>query len=66
MAEKNKFKPEVTRIRLNPEQAVLICLCYNTSRQVSMRSCTTKQFTTCDAEAKHTMTAYYATGAISS
>jgi len=27
---KPKFKPEITRVKLNPEQAVLQCTCYNT------------------------------------
>ena len=30
MSRKPKFKPVVTRIKLNPEQAVLSCSCYNT------------------------------------
>lgn len=29
MAKKAKFKPEITRIKLNPEQAVLACACYS-------------------------------------
>jgi hypothetical protein len=29
MARKPKFKPIVTRVKLNPEQAVLACGCYN-------------------------------------
>ena len=29
MPRKPKFKPEITRIALNPEQAVLTCECYN-------------------------------------
>lgn len=32
MYKKIKFKPEITRIRLNPEQAVLQCNCFDTSR----------------------------------
>ena len=28
MPRKPKFRPEITRIRLNPEQAVLTCECY--------------------------------------
>ena len=28
MARKAKFKPEITRVKLNPEQAVLTCSCY--------------------------------------
>jgi hypothetical protein len=30
MGRKPKFKPVITRIRLNPEQAVLLCDCYDT------------------------------------
>jgi len=30
MSRKPKFKPEITRVKLNPEQAVLSCMCYNT------------------------------------
>lgn len=26
--KKPKFKPEITRVKLNPEQAVLTCVCY--------------------------------------
>jgi len=26
---KRKFKPVITRVKLNPEQAVLTCNCYN-------------------------------------
>lgn len=29
MPKKPKFKPEITRVRLNPEQAVLACGCYD-------------------------------------
>jgi len=29
MPKKPKFKPEITRVKLNPEQAVLYCECYN-------------------------------------
>ncbi len=28
MSRKPKFKPEITRVRLDPEQAVLLCGCY--------------------------------------
>jgi len=30
MAGKPKFRPIITRVKLNPEQAVLQCACYNT------------------------------------
>ena len=29
MSKKSKFKPEVTKIALNPEQAVLTCDCFS-------------------------------------
>jgi hypothetical protein len=29
MAKKPKFKPVITRVKLNPEQAVLTCTCSN-------------------------------------
>ena len=30
---KPKFRPRITRIKLNPEQAVLSCSCYNTGNR---------------------------------
>ncbi|MBU0502964.1 MAG: hypothetical protein ABH882_05060 [Candidatus Omnitrophota bacterium] len=30
MSAKKKFNPAITRIKLNPEQAILVCPCYNT------------------------------------
>lgn len=30
MSRKPRFKPEITRVKLNPEQTVLSCNCYNT------------------------------------
>lgn len=32
MSRKLKFKPEITRIKLNPEQAVLECICYTAEK----------------------------------
>ena len=29
MSRKPKFRPEIRRIKLNPEQAVLLCNCYD-------------------------------------
>jgi hypothetical protein len=29
MSRKPKFRPEIRRIKLNPEQAVLVCDCWN-------------------------------------
>jgi len=31
MSRKPKFRPVITRVKLNPEQAVLTCTCYNRS-----------------------------------
>ncbi len=33
MSRKPKFKPQITRVKLNPEQAVLACTCYNTGKR---------------------------------
>jgi len=33
MSKKLKFKPKITRIKLNPEQAVLTCYGYNTGKE---------------------------------
>jgi len=33
MPKKAKFKPLITRIKLNPEQAVLSCNCYSVGRR---------------------------------
>jgi len=35
MKKKSKFKPMITRIKLNPEQAVLACTCYNVGRRAT-------------------------------
>ncbi len=34
MPKKPKFKPEITRVALNPEQAVLVCNCYDTEDNI--------------------------------
>lgn len=33
MAKKLKFRPVITRIKLNPEQAVLVCSCFSAGGQ---------------------------------
>ncbi|MBN1492822.1 MAG: hypothetical protein JW938_01595 [Candidatus Omnitrophica bacterium] len=38
MAKKPKFKPEITRVKLNPEQAVLACTCMAIGMQWTHRS----------------------------
>ena len=32
MSRKPRFNPEITRVKLNPEQAVLNCPCYSTEK----------------------------------
>jgi hypothetical protein len=40
MSKKPKFKPEITRVKLDPEQAVLNCACYNLGLRASYLSST--------------------------
>ena len=35
MARKLRFKPTITRVKLNPEQAVLSCACYACDHRVA-------------------------------
>jgi len=46
MTEKIRFKPVITRIKLNPEQAVLACGCYGLGRKSSSGG-TTSAASTC-------------------
>jgi hypothetical protein len=39
MSKKPKFKPALTRVKLNPEQAVLNCACYNSGRTMFSNNC---------------------------
>ena len=34
MPRKPKFRPEIRRVKLNPEQAVLLCDCYDSTRRL--------------------------------
>ena len=36
--KKTKFKPRITRVKLNPEQAVLSCACYDVGMQINIKS----------------------------
>lgn len=38
--KKNSFNPEITRIKLNPEQAVLLCACYRGTISTAARTAT--------------------------
>jgi len=35
MLKKQKFKPEIKQVKLNPEQAVLACTCFRTGVMLS-------------------------------
>jgi hypothetical protein len=45
--QKKKFKPVITRVKLNPEQAVLTCNCYNTSNYYNPGSSSVAGTTKC-------------------
>lgn len=47
MHRKPKFSPQVTRIKLNPEQAVLYCACFQYGRQSGTR---TARASTCNIQ----------------
>jgi len=52
MARKPKFKPVITRVKLNPEQAVLTCACHTVGYQHGTATAGFRSFTfvtTCDA-----------------
>ncbi|MFH0732129.1 MAG: hypothetical protein V2A72_04295 [Candidatus Omnitrophota bacterium] len=51
MANKKKFKPQVTRVKLNPEQAVLGCSCYDIGIY-HIDHLETRSFNACIPEAK--------------
>lgn len=50
MSRKPKFKPVITRVKLNPEQAVLACDCYDGS--VARRA--SASLTVCVARTRNT------------
>jgi hypothetical protein len=52
MSGKMKFMPVVTRIKLNPEQAVLVCSCWNSRRAVSNARGTRRRTGICGASAR--------------
>jgi len=45
---KPKFNPIITRVKLNPEQAVLACSCYNARRANSMANNRTTLASVCN------------------
>jgi len=36
MPRKRKFRPRITKIKLNPEQAVLTCTCFDAAQRLSL------------------------------
>jgi hypothetical protein len=60
MAEKLRFKPVITRIKLNPEQAVLACACYRGITWARDKART--PFTFCSARTRTIITSYSTTG----
>jgi len=54
MGRKAKFNPEVTRIKLNPEQAVLSCSCSKNGKAVgASNTATGDYFTPCGKTASN-------------
>jgi len=56
MAEKLRFKPVITRIKLNPEQAVLACACYRGTAWVRNKAKTGVSY--CSARTRRIITSY--------
>ncbi len=48
MRKKKKFKPVITRVALNPEQAVLSCSCYSGFKNWTSTDTGSSQETVCD------------------
>ncbi|MEW6075263.1 MAG: hypothetical protein AB1530_03045 [Candidatus Omnitrophota bacterium] len=48
MPKKEKFKPVISRVKLNPEQAVLVCSCYNAGLEYTT-NVGTRYTSACDA-----------------
>jgi len=61
MSGKLKFNPQITQIKLNPEQAVLACSCWSGGRALS--STGTRAATTCISNTRNTSAAYRSTAA---
>lgn len=62
MPEKMKFKPVVTQIKLNPEQAVLACLCYTVGRYWRRTRARSIGTTICRYNSRTLPTATWSTG----
>jgi len=48
MPKREKFKPVINRVKLNPEQAVLVCSCFNKG-ETWVSSVGTRYTSYCDA-----------------
>jgi hypothetical protein len=54
MATKPAFNPQVTRIELNPEQAVLTCSCFHCARAYNASRTGTARATVCSYNVRRT------------
>ena len=64
MADRPKFRPMITRIKLNPEQAVLACACYSASRAGRLGGTSAARYACYST--RRTTRITYATGTVSS
>ena len=51
MSSKMKFLPIVTKVKLNPEQAVVVCTCWGSGRAINAAGTRTRA-TVCGASAR--------------
>lgn len=65
-AKKKKFRPVITRVKLNPEQAVLSCACYNQFNQTSSFTFNSSNADACSGKSVTFDTANYSFGTVSS
>ena len=61
MRQKLKFKPVISRIKLNPEQAVLSCSCYGNSLVIRATGRTSNRNTICGTGGTHGIRRTYPT-----
>ncbi len=64
--KKKKFRPVITRVKLNPEQAVLSCACYNQFNQVSSFTFNSSNADACSGKSVTFNTPNYSFGVINS
>jgi len=62
MQKRIKFKPAINKIRLNPEQAVLTCDCYNAGYKFGGGICPVPDNNVCFSMTKYTVINYPGSG----